>query len=131
MNPPVQEAIRELEAAYPGHRVEAVDDGEGGAFVRVHELLYGPQYKPTVGWVTFRVTHSYPHADIYPHYLPAEVARVTDQPLGEAFHKQDMQLGPFAGASTTVSRRSNRWNPAHDTAALKLQKVLDWIRTRP
>ena len=42
-----------------------------------------------------------------------------------------MKLGPFTGAATMVSRKSNRWNPAQDTAALKLAKVLDWIRTRP
>ena len=28
-----------------------------------------------------------------------------------------------------ISRRSNRWNPDRDTAALKLARVLDWIRS--
>jgi len=27
-----------------------------------------------------------------------------------------------------VSRRSNRWDPARDTAALKLHRVLLWFR---
>lgn len=130
MNPTVVEAVRELEAAFPGHRVESVDDGEGGAFVRVHDLSYGAQYRPAVGWITFRILHSYPHSDVYPHFLPGDVARAEGN-LGEAFNKQDMELGAFKGPATAVSRKSNRWNPAHDTAALKLQKVLDWIRSRP
>src|SRR5260221_8645950 len=130
MNPPVRRAIEDLKVAFAGHRVEAVPDGEGGAFVRLHDLEFGDQYVPSSGWITFRITHTYPHADVYPHHLPPGLTRRNEQPLGEAFHAQEINLGPFTGATTTVSRRSNRWNPAHDTAALKLQKVLDWIRTR-
>jgi hypothetical protein len=29
-----------------------------------------------------------------------------------------------------VSRRSNRWNAANDTAALKLAKVIEWLRSQ-
>ena len=29
-----------------------------------------------------------------------------------------------------VSRRSNRWSPALDTAAAKLLKVLEWVRSQ-
>lgn len=130
MNPPVLQAIDEIKAAFAGHTVEAVEDGEGGAFVRVHEVNFGDQYNPSSGWVTFRIMHNYSHADIYPHHLPPGIVRRNGQPLGEAFHVQDMNLGPFTGATTMVSRRSNRWNPAHDTAALKLHKVLEWIRSR-
>jgi len=130
MHTAVAQAVVEIEAAFPDHRVEHVPDGEGGAFVRVHELPLGDAYLPCSGWVTFRITHAYPHADIYPHYLPDGLQRRDGKALGEGFHKQQMQLGPFTGAATMVSRKSYRWNPAHDTAAIKLAKLLDWIRTR-
>lgn len=130
MNPEVQQAIEELKTAFAGHNVEAVPDGEGGAYVRVYDLPFGEQYAPASGWVTFRITHMYPHADIYPHHLPPGMTRLNGQPLGEALHAQEMNLGPFTGSTTTVSRKSNRWNPAQDTAAIKLRKVLDWVTSR-
>ena len=130
MKPDVQQAIVEIKSEFPGHAVEAHPDGEGGAFVRVNTLSFGPAYKPDVGWVTFRIGFNYPHADVYPHYVLAELERHDGRPLGEAFNKQNMQMGPFTGSATMVSRRSKRWNPAQDTAALKLAKVLDWIRSR-
>lgn len=128
MNPAVCEAVTELQAAFPGHKVEAIDDGEGGAFVRVYELDYGTNYSPPSGWVTFRITHAYPHADIYPHHLPAGISRVDGSELGAGVHQQELQMGRFCGPSTMLSRRSPRWDPAVDTAALKLAKVLDWFR---
>lgn len=131
INPEVDEAIEELKASFTGHTVEAVADGEGGAFIRLHELLFGDQYEPSSGWVVFHILHAYPHAAIYPHYLPPGVKRRDGKPLGEAIHQKDMDLGPFKGGSTMVSRKSNQWNPAADTAAIKLSKVLDWLRERP
>lgn len=131
MNQLVQQAVQEVEAAFPDHAVETAPDGEGGAFVRVSQLSFGDAYEPDHGWVTFRIMYTHPHADIYPHYLPSGLARRDSKPLGEAFHIQNMDLGPFKGPATMVSRRSNRWNPARDTAALKLAKILDWIRSRP
>lgn len=131
MNPPVQQAICELEEAFPGHRIECEPDGDGGAFVRTHDLLFGDAYEPDRGWVVFRILYNYPHVDIYPHYLPPGLARRDGRPLGEAFHQQSVEAGSFQGPATMVSRKSNRWNPSLDNAALKLAKVLDWIQTRP
>ncbi|MFO1003473.1 MAG: hypothetical protein U0936_24335 [Planctomycetaceae bacterium] len=130
MHPFVQQAIDEIRSSFPSHTIESADDGSGGAYVRVHELEFGEQYTPSTGWITFHLKHTYPHDDVYPHHLPPGLTRKNTQPLGEAFHVQDMQLGPFKGSTTTVSRRSNRWNPAQDSAALKLRKVLDWVRSR-
>lgn len=132
MHPLVQSAIDELTSAFPGHRVESVEDGEGGAFVRVHALPFGDQYSPATGWVTFRLLHTYPHADVYPHHLPPDLSRRDGRPLGEGFHAQHpMQFGSFTGPSTMVSRRTKKWVAGQDTAALKLRKVLDFVRTRP
>ncbi|HVV12775.1 hypothetical protein [Amycolatopsis sp.] len=42
-----------------------------------------------------------------------------------------MQLVDWSGrAALQLSRRSNRWNPARDNAALKAQKVITWFTTQ-
>ncbi len=131
MNDFVSQAVRELEADFPGHRVETHPDGEGGAYVRVHDLPIGDAYEPSRAWVTFRIVYTYPTADIYPHYLPEGLRRRDGRPLGEAFSTPTVDLGPFKGAATMVSRKSKRWNAANDTAAIKLHMVLEWVRNRP
>ena len=83
MHPAVAAAVVEIEAAFLGHRVEHAPDGEGGAFVRVHGLAFGDAYEPGSGWVAFRITHAYPHADIYPHFLPDGLERRDGKGLGK------------------------------------------------
>ena len=128
MNPPVQRAIDQIRATFVDYALDIDADGQGGAFVRVNGLVFGPAFSPNVGWIAFHIVFNTPHADVYPHYLPPEFKRADDKPLGEGFQKKEMKLGRFTGPATMVSRRSKRWTPAHDTAALKLLKVLDWIR---
>lgn len=130
MKPAVKQAIEEIIAGFPGHRVESAEDSDGGAYVRVHDLPFGTAHEPKTGWVTFHVVYTYPAADIYPHFLPAGLRRVDGQKLGDGFHAKDMKLGTLEGPATMVSRRSKHWDQTQDTAALKLAKVLDWIRGR-
>jgi hypothetical protein len=127
----VLEAIAEIQMRFPGHTVESEGDSEGGAFVIVQGLDIGGQYEPDRSWVGFRITFQYPFADVYPHYLVSELKRRDGRGLGEAFHPNH-RFEPPAGAkpATMVSRRSNRRDPATETAALKLAKVLEWIRSR-
>lgn len=94
------------------------------------DLHYGDQYDPKRGPITFHIVYTYPNADIYPHVLIGGVARTDKKPLGEGFQQKPMELGPFKGDATMVSRRSNHWDASRDTAAIKLVKVLDWIRSR-
>jgi hypothetical protein len=55
-----------------------------------------------------------------------DLSRIDGKALGEGLgHAQ------FRGqAAVQISRRSNKLNPATDTAALKLLKVLKWLRSR-
>lgn len=131
LNPPVQKAIAQLTATFVGHALDVDPDDEGGAFVRVDGLTFGATYEPSVGWVAFRIAFNYPHGDIYPHFLPGELERRDKKALVDPFTKTTMKLGKFVGPATQLSRRSNGWKPAVDTAALKLLKVLDWMRTQP
>jgi hypothetical protein len=136
MNASVQQAIAEIRSAFPSHPVEAESDEHEGVFVKVHNLHLGDQYEPSQSWVAFRITFQYPHADVYPHFCVVGLKRKDGKPLGIEFQSNKEWQTPTkltparSEAATMISRRSNKLNPATDTAAFKLQKVLDWIRSK-
>lgn len=131
MKAAVESAIAEIRAANPGHQVQVEPDDSGGAFVRVSDIDLGPKYLPQLVWVGFQIVYTYPFADVYPHYFPADLRRTDGHPLGEAMHLNNT-FSPPSGAitSTMVSRRSPRRDPTKETAAIKLAKVIDWVRSR-
>ena len=85
----------------------------------------GPAYKQSKTWVAFHITYGYPQAEVYPHFVRADLSRVDGSPLG-----QGTSLGQFRGQEAIqLSRRSNQLNPAVQTAQLKLEKVLQWLNS--
>ena len=126
LTPEVAEAIAELKQVFPDREMTAEEDGHGGAYVIVPDLDLGPQYQPARSWIGFQISYQYPLADVYPHFTDPSLARADGQPLGAGFgtvHWRERQV-------TQISRRSNRWEPAVDTAAAKLAKVLQWLSER-
>lgn len=122
----VAEAIDEVRSSFPDAAVDAREDGEGGAFVLVDPVDPGPLYQHRETWVGFHVTFQYPYADVYPHFVRGDLGRCDGGPLGEA-----TAAGTFEGRpAVQISRRSNHLNPDTDTAAIKLHKVLAWLRSR-
>jgi hypothetical protein len=131
MNRAVEGAVDELQKAVLGANIVVEPDADGGAFVTVDEVDLGPTYDPSSSFIGFRITFQYPHADVYPHFVGAGVKRKDGKPLGDAFHAGREWITPSGTrAATMVSRKSNSLNPAVDTAMTKLQKVLEWIRSR-
>ena len=130
MTPEVEAALDELRAHFPGHRVECTPEQQGGAYMIVHGLDLGSAYLPTATWVGFLLSFQYPYTDVYPHFIDLSVRRADSRPLGQGFAPGVQWPGWTIGPAVQVSRRSQRWNPATDTAALKLAKVLDWIQQR-
>ncbi|MGE0539195.1 MAG: E2/UBC family protein [Dehalococcoidia bacterium] len=128
MTPEVARAIDDIRTAFPGHRLEVQDEAQGGAYVVVHDLPIGEQYAPATSWCGFVITFQYPRADVYPHFLDPNLRRVDGKPLGESFSGQPVDWN--GRQAYQVSRRSNRWSAATDTAATKLAKVLEWVRSR-
>lgn len=135
VTPEIEAAIAEIQHEHPDANLTWVADGTGGAFVTLDHVLLGAQYSQAATWIKFHITVNYPAADVYPHFIDPAVS-ITDSkhqetnPLGEGSALGNFQ---FAGAelrAIQVSRRSNRLNPAIDTAALKLAKVLHWLETR-
>lgn len=127
MTPEVDKAIEEIKALFSANTVEVEPVSDGGARVIVHDIEIGSQYTPNKSWIGFIVGFQYPRADVYPHHVDPEVKRVDGKPLGEGFS------GPLLWQErncTQVSRRSNKLDPTIDTAATKLVKVIEWLKSR-
>lgn len=117
----VQEAVTELRASFPV--VIAEGDGDGGAFVTVDGIDPGPAYNQSETWLKFRISHTYPDADIYPLFARPDLTRVDANSHGQA-----ITSGLFRGESALqLSRRSNHRTAEFDTAARKVLKVIEWL----
>lgn len=125
----VAEAIDELRKHFPEHRIEVIEDGAGGAHVKVHDLSIGESLEPSISWVSFSVGFQYPRAHVYPHFVRADLTRTDGAPIAPPMNTGHTALG-FNEPAIMVSRSSPRWNPATDTAAHKLLRVLQWLRER-
>ena len=124
--PAVTKAIEEIRRTFEGCDVEVEADGSGGAVVVVRGVPMGCPYVQTEVWFGFHITFQYPYADVYPHFTNADLARSDGGGLGGGFGTASFQGQP----AIQISRRSNRLNPATDTAALKLLKVVTWMKSQ-
>ncbi len=127
ITPPVEKAIGEIRSSFQDCPVEADPDGAGGAFVTVRQVPLSVPYAQPDTWIGFQITFQYPYADVYPHFVRSDLSRLDGRPLGEGFGNAQFRNQP----AIQLSRRSNKLNPATDTATLKLLKVLQWLRTHP
>ena len=117
-------AIDEIRCTFDQCAVDAEPDGAGGAIVVVKGISMGSPYIQSEVWIGFQITFQYPYADVYPHFTNADLARADSGSLGGGFG-----TATFRGQSAIqISRRSNRLNPETDTAALKLLKVIRWMK---
>ncbi|HEY3819949.1 MAG TPA: E2/UBC family protein [Polyangiaceae bacterium] len=134
MKEAVARAVEEIKAAFPNNdafpkdRVVVKEDDQGGAWVIVEDADVGELYEAPKSWIGFRITFQYPNADVYPHFVRSDLLRKDKRALGEATQGGQNFMGRPA---IQLSRKSNRLNPATDTALLKLVKVLHWLSTHP
>ena len=115
----------ELREQFVGHTVTVAPDGAGGVVVVIDDIEPGPLYVEDSTWLGFQITSVYPHADVYPHFV-GRLHRKDERQLGEGFSEVDWRDRP----ALQLSRRSNHWNLATDTAALKAMKVITWLASR-
>ena len=126
MNEAVRQAVEEIKAGVSPSECEIQEDPDGGAWVLVEDVSLGDLYEPDCSWVGFRITFQYPNADVYPHFVRADLRRKDGRPLGDGIQVNHTFLGRPA---LQISRRSNRLNPQTDTALLKMLKVAKWLST--
>ena len=122
--PVVAKAIEEIRCTFEHCVVEAESDGSGGAVVVVRGIPMGCPYVQAEVWIGFQITFQYPYADVYPHFTNADLARSDADELGGGFGTATFRGQP----AIQISRRSNRLNPETDTAALKLLRVIRWMK---
>ena len=124
LTPTVAKAIEEIRRTFEGCQVDVEPDGSGGAVVVVKGVPLGCPYAQATAWFGFNITCQYPYADVYPHFTNADLARSGGGSLGAGFGEASFQGSP----AMQISRRSTRLNPETDTAALKLLKVVKWMK---
>jgi hypothetical protein len=129
MTPEVQAAIAEVARAFPEHGVRTLEEPQGGAYVIVDDLPVGPAHEPATSWMGFLISFQHPRAQVYPHWLRADLRRADGTAFAPPIHPGQTMPG-FNLPAVMVSRGSNAWNPATDTPVLKLMRVLEWLRSR-
>jgi len=125
--PPVRQAIDQVRRAFPDHGIETLAEPQGGAYLVVDEVPIGDAFVQTTSWLGFLVGFQYPRAHVYPHWLREDLARADGSELRPPLHAGHQMPG-FERRAVMLSRASNRWDPSRDTAALKLERVLHWLR---
>ncbi|GAB3795040.1 hypothetical protein GCM10028798_03100 [Humibacter antri] len=121
----IAEAIEELRATFPETEVVVEPDGAGGAWVTISSVPMGSAFLQSESWMAFQLTFPYPEADVYPLFVRADLVRRDGAAHGQGFAATTW--GPRGEACTQLSRRSNRLDPAVDTAATKVLKVIQWL----
>lgn len=128
MTADVSAAIDELRVGFPGHEVLVAEEPQGGAHVIVNNLDLGPAFETSQSWIGFTIGFQHPLADVYPHYLRPDLAHADGRPLQPPLNTGHTMPG-FNRPAVMLSRRSTRWNPARDSAHLKLLRILDFLRS--
>ena len=126
MNPEVDEAVAQLRASFPGVTVTAQEDGDGGGIITMYPIDPGPSYHQSETWLKFAISCQYPYSDVYPLFVRVDLTRSDG-----SNHGQGVTVGSFCGEpALQLSRRSNRRDPAMDTAARKVARVIEWLQTQ-
>lgn len=124
----VSDAIDELDRAFPSSTVTSREDGSGGAYVIVEDVVIGPKFDPSTTWLGGHIIATYPYADIYPLFIGGDVRRVD----GQTFQAPVTGGAQFEERpALQVSRRYNRTQDYPQTAVAKFLKVLHFLAELP
>lgn len=131
ITPAVAAALGTLEHQAPGHLIHW-PDGSGGAHVFLDGVDLGKPFVQATTWVGFHLPHTLPDGDIYPLWMRPDLARLDGGPIGKTnaagqnfMHQNQTWLTEPA---VMLSLRSNDRDPAIDSPARKLARVLTTVR---
>ena len=128
----VAEAIEGLKAAYGEEQILIVPDTQGGAWVEVREVELSHSYLQETTFIVFLLPFNLPGADIYPMFVRDDLARRDKAPLGEGLQRTALSWPgqPSQRPVVQVSRRTRGGAFASQTAAQKVEKVMEWLRNK-
>lgn len=126
----VQTAIASVTAAYGQERVHIIPDGQGGAWIELSAVDLGGAYEQDITFVVFLLPFNLPGADIYPVFVRHDLSRRDGGPLGEGLQRTTLSWPgePSQRPVVQISRRTRRGAFMSQTAAQKVEKVLEWLR---
>jgi hypothetical protein len=128
MTPAVTAAIEELRAQFVDNEITTSDDGAGGAYFMIHNVMIGPKYEPQTTWLGGRIVEGYPYADIYPVFIDGNVKRVDGQPFSAPVTTgHSWQNRP----AIQISRANRNVQVAPQTARSKVLKVIHFLEALP
>ena len=121
--------VTEIVRAYPDTR--HVADGQGGAWIEIPEVEVGELYARSTSLLICLLPFALPAADVYLIFFDRTLTRTDGSALGEGFAPTELSWPgePEPRAVTQVSRRT-RGDFALQTPLIKIEKVLEWVRTR-
>lgn len=131
----VKEAVKvglsDIVKAY-GDNVRVVRDGQGGAWIEIAEVQLGNPYAQDSTFVLCLLPFNLPGADVYPLFLRNDLTRRDGNGLGEGFGTTSVNWPGDAQPRPVVqvSRRTRGNVFVLQTPRQKIEKVLDWVRTR-
>ena len=127
----VRSAVELLQKANPSTALRVVPDAQGGAWIEMLDVTFGPTYVQGSSFVIFLLPFNLPGSDIYPFFVRPDLARVEGAPLGPAFQCTQLSWpGDLTPRPVLQVSRRTRGAFATQTAPHKVAKVLDWIRTQ-
>jgi hypothetical protein len=126
LNPAVRQGLDELQLVFG--ELKVVPDGQGGARVTVTCVPLPPGLSRGETWAGFLVPFNYDDVQVYGHHFPRDLRRAD----GAVFEGPGFSYGGTweERPSLVVSRSSQNWRKGADTAALKLVKVIEFLRSR-
>ncbi len=128
----VKSALTDIVNAYGEGRVRVVPDGQGGVWIEIADVELGDTYVQDSTFVICLLPFNLPGADVYPLFIHDDLTRRDDNSLGDGFGATsvnwpgDAQPRPIV----QVSRRTRGNAFAFQTPRQKVEKVLEWVRTR-
>lgn len=128
----VRTAVEGIRAQSGDEHLAVVPDGNGGAWVEVSGLGLGDVYLQDTTFLLCQLHFNLPGADVYPVFLRPDLARADGQVLGAGFQTTSVNWpgSPSPRPVVQVSRRTRNQQFTAQTPAQKIEKVLEWIRTR-
>lgn len=128
----VEGAIGAIRAAYGESQVCIVADGQGGAWIEVFAVELGSTYVQESTFVVFLLPFNLPGADIYPLFVRDDLARRDGAVLGDGLQRTTLSWPghPPQRPAVQISRRTRGGAFASQTAAQKVEKVLEWLRNK-